>query len=202
MCSKDKEVIAFLDFVPNHVKMGLTTTAENALKMFFDRDLSNRVSRWGKLPSESIQIRRFEPLFRQARSLYIDGYYEAAVALCGMTVEALCISIAEDRVIDTILKGKLVDPNNTDIRGKIEDLKNYLRVVKSAPLLHQILDIRKDYLHLHETQVIPEKVLECINKLHLVVLAEYGLVPDKEKFRFSTKEDVEERAKKMGIKLE
>jgi hypothetical protein len=198
--SIDTYVIAFVDFVPNHIKMGLTT-AEDSLKLSFDRNLTGRVFRWGQLPSESIRIRKFEPLFRQARHLYIDGYYEAAVALCGMTVEALCISIAEDRVTDEALKGKLIDPSNTDIRGKINDLKNYFKVIKSASLLHQVLDIRKDYLHFHKTEVIPENVLECINKVHLIVLAEYGLVPDKGKFHFSTKEDVEERAKKMGIKL-
>ena len=145
---------------------------------------------------------KFQPLFHQARSLYIDGYYEAAVALCGMTVEALCISIAEDRVTDEALKNKLIDPNNENVRCKINDLRNYFKVIKSASLLHQVLDIRNNYLHLHKTEVIPENVLECINKVHLILLAEYGLIPaGKGKVRFSTKEDVEKRAKNMGIKL-
>jgi hypothetical protein len=74
-------------------------------------------------------------------------------------------------------------------------------VDKSKSLLHQILDIRIQYLHLHKTHIDPIEALECINKLHLVVLAEYGLVPFNGKFRLSTKEDVEERARKMGITL-
>ena len=42
-----------------------------------------------------------------------------------------------------------------------------------------------------------------INKLHLVLLAEYGLLPGEEgRFRHSTKEDVEKRARQMGITLE
>lgn len=42
-----------------------------------------------------------------------------------------------------------------------------------------------------------------INKLHLVLLAEYGLLPREEgRFRHSTKEDVEKRARQMGITLE
>lgn len=45
----------------------------------------------------------------QPRFLFMDGYSEAVVALCGMTVEALCISVAEDRVPEGMLKNKLLD---------------------------------------------------------------------------------------------
>jgi hypothetical protein len=118
-----------------------------------------------------------------------------------MTAESLCITIAEERVKDELLKKQLTDPS-MDCRKKIEPLKKYLRIAKSASLLHQVLDIRKEYLHLHKTRVLPEEVLKCINTLHLAVIAEYGLVPAEEgKVRFATKEDIEQLAKKMGIRL-
>ena len=196
--STEREVIAFIDFIPNHIKLGLRS-AEEKLKSDFNRTISDKINRWGQLSSESIHIKFFGPLFLQARSLYIDGFFEAAIALCGMTVEALCITIAEDRVASVNLKKELVNPSNSNIRRKIEELKKYLRVLKSASFLHQILDIRKTYLHLHKRKIDPESALLCINLLHLVVLAEYGLVPNQDKFRFSTISDVVERAERMGI---
>jgi hypothetical protein len=62
----------------------------------------------------------------------------------------------------------------------------------ASSFLHQVLDIRNDYLHLHK-KITTEKALECIFKLHLAVLGEYGIVPDGQgKARHSTRKDVEE----------
>lgn len=198
--STDYEIIVFVDYIPNNIELG-STIAENMLKSAFNKSLHEKISRWGQLPVEAIQIRSFGPLFIQARTLYIEGYYEAAIALCGMTVEALCITIAEDRVVTDKLKVELIDPTNSNIRGKIRKLKKYLRVQKSASFFHQILDIQRKYLHIHERKINPENALECINLLHLAILAEYGLVPGIGKYRNAKISDVEERAKKMGIIL-
>lgn len=112
----------------------------------------------------------------QPRFLFIDGYLEAVVALCGMTVEALCISVAEDRVPEGMLKNKLLDPKER-VRSKIKRLKKYFKGDYSTSLLGNVLDIRNKYLHLHKIRFGQKDVLECINKLHLVLLAEYVLLP-------------------------
>ena len=197
---KDLDKEYFVDFIPNLIKQGHAEYAEEFLQKRFKRKLPHCVARWGELPPVTVRVKIFEQLFRQARDLYIDGYFEAAVALCGMTVEALCISIAEERVPEGSFKDKLTDPEKS-ARNKIKLLRPYFRVDKSKSLLNQILDIRNHYLHLHEMDIDPKEVLECINKLHLVVLAEYGLIPTRGKFRRSTKEDIVERAKRMGITL-
>jgi len=74
-----------------------------------------------------------------------------------MTVESLCIAIAEERIGDESLKKQLTNPF-IDCRKKIEPLKKYLRIAKSASLLHKVLDIRKDYLHLHEKRANPKEI--------------------------------------------
>ena len=190
-----------IDFIPNQIRQGVTRFAEGALKERFERKLPRCIARWGKLYAETIKVKPFELLFRQARFLYIDGYLEAVVALCGMTVEALCISIAEDRVPAGPIKNKLTDPKNW-ASNKIEPLKKYFKGDYSASLLCDVLDIRRKYVHLHKTHADPNDVLQCVHKLHLVLMAEYGLVPGKGgQFRSPTKEDVERGAKRMGITL-
>ena len=197
---KDRELTVYLDSIPYLIKSGITEQAENSLKDRFQKELDQYISRWGQLPSQLVEIKYFEPLSTQARSLYIHGYFVAALALCGMAVEALCISVANERVQNGIIKDKLLNPSY-DVRKKIEPLKKYFKVDKTASLLHQVLDIRKDCLHLHK-RVTAKIALECINKLHLAILGEYGLSPDNQgKVRYSTKEDVEETAKKIGIEL-
>ena len=190
----------FVDFVPNLIKQGITEHAEESLRARFERTLPRSIARWGELPAETVRVKPFELLFRQARQLYIDGYFEAVVALCGMTVEALCISLAQERVSGKHLKERLVDPGKW-VSGKIRLLKPFFRGEYSSSLLNDVLGIRRKYLHLHETRIETTDVLECVNKLHLVLLAEYGLVPEEGRFRPSTNEDVERRARKMGIIL-
>lgn len=130
----------------------------------------------------------------------MDGYFVAAVALCGMAVEALCISVADEKVPSGVSKNEILDPSE-NVRNKIGLLEKYFKVDTTASLLHQVLDIRKDYLHLHK-KATPEIALECICRLHLAVLGEYGVIPDSQgKVRYSTKKDVEETARKMGILL-
>jgi len=193
--------VYFVDFIPNHIKQGITKYAEDSLRARFERELSRCIARWGELSAETVQAKPFERLFREARHLYIDGYLEAVVALCGMAVEGLCISIAEDRVREEALKNKLIDPLEP-VRKKIEPLKKYFKGSHSATLLHHILDMRIKYVHLFKMQIDQKDVLECVNKLHLVLLAEYGLIPERGQFRVSTKEDVERRARQMGITFE
>lgn len=199
--TKDIEIIASIDFLPNLVKLGQTKIVKDFLRKRFKNSLPSKIARYGELPYLIIRLGPFNSLIREARDLYVDEYYRAAVALCGMTVEAFCTTIAKERVKDESLKKQLTDPS-MECRKKIEPLKKYMRIAKSASLLHRVLDIRKEYLHLHKTRVFPEEVLKCINTLHLAVIAEYGLVPAEEgKVRFATKEDIEQLARKMGIQL-
>lgn len=199
--TKDVKIVVSVDFLPNLVRLGQTKMVEDFLREKFKNGLPSKIARYGKLPYLMVQVGSFNSLIREARNLYVDEYYIAAVALSGMTAESLCISIAEERVKDKSLEKQLTDPS-IPCRKKIEPLKKYLRTSKSASLLHRVLDIRKEYLHLHKTRVLPEEVLKCINMLHLAVIAEYGLVPAEEgKVRFATKKDVEQLAKKMGIRL-
>jgi len=197
------EIEASIDFLPNLVRLGQTKTVEDILRKKFENNLLSKITRIGKLQilMHTCKEAPFNSLIGEARYLFVDEYYRAAVASCGMTVESLCIAIAKERIRDKSLKIQLKDPSMS-CRDKIKPLKKYLRVAKSASLLHQVLDVRKKYLHLHETQVLPEEILKCINTLHLAVIAEYGLVPaNGGKVRFTTKEDVEKLAKEMGIRM-
>lgn len=114
---KGTEATVFLDTIPNLIRLKQTQLAESFLKQRFQEELAQRIDRWGQLPYQLVQIKYFESFATQARSLYIDGYFVAALALCGMAVEALCISVAEERIHDGVLKNRLIDPL-TDVRKK------------------------------------------------------------------------------------
>jgi hypothetical protein len=188
----------YKDSFPAYIRKGRLDLAENYLKDNFSHKLADCVARWGQLPIQLVQIKCYEPLVTQARCLYIDGYFEATVALCGMAVEALCISLAE-RVQDETLRKDLLNPNNVKIRCKVNSLEKYYRIDATKVLLHDVLDIRKDYLHLHK-KITPEAALECLFKLHFAVFGEYGLVyDDKGGVRYSTKTDVDQMAKDIEI---
>lgn len=196
--TNDKEIEMFIDFLPNWVKLGQTKTVEDFLRKKFDDTLLSKTGRYGKLPNLHVRVKLFYSLIREARNLYVDEYDRGAIALCGMTVEALCIAIAEDRVEDEPLKNELTDPQK-NCRKKIKRLKKYFRISKSASWLHEVLDIRRDYLHLRKTQDLSRDVLECIKKLHLAILAEYGLFPvGNGKWRYATKEDIVQFARNLG----
>jgi hypothetical protein len=118
-----------------------------------------------------------------------------------MTVESLCIAIAEERVLDGALKKQLVDPS-FDCRKKINSLNIYFRIKRTASLLHRVLDMRRDYIHLHKTELIPEEILTCVNLLHLALISEYGLVTvDNGKVKFAGEDYIGRLAKEMGVSL-
>jgi len=199
--TEDTEIMVFIDTLPNLIRMGQTKIVEDFLRKKFEDTLTSKIARYGKLQYLLVKLGPFNSLIQEARSLYVNEFYRAAVALCGMTVEALCIAIAEERVKNESLKKKLTDPSEK-CRKKIRLLKNYLKMDKSASLLNRVLNIRKEYIHLHVTRVVPKEVLRCINTLHLAAIAEYELVPaERGKVRFATKKDVEQLARKLGIRL-
>ena len=164
--TKDVEIMVSIDTLPNWIRMGQVKIAEDFLKKKFEESLPDKIERYGKLPYLLIQLREFNSLIQEVRTLYVNGYYRAAVALCGMTAEAICIAIANERVKNKSLKKHLVDPSK-NCRKKIRLLKDFFKNAKSTSWLHQVLDTRMEHIHLHKTRVIPEEILKCINKLHL-----------------------------------
>jgi len=197
---EDREITVFVDTLPNLIRMGQTKIVEGVLKERFEKNLPEKIARYGRIPYLIVQLGPFNSYLHEARNLYIDEYYRGAVALCGMTVEALCYTLAMERVNDDeSLKKQLTDPSE-DCRKKIELLKKYLRIEKSSSLLHQVLDARREIIHLHKKQVLSEGVLDCINKLHLAVIAEYGLIPAKEgKVSLVSEEYVDGLARDMKL---
>lgn len=196
---KNEEIMVFLDSLPGLIRMGQIDMAKDFLRKRFEQMLPDRITRYGMLPSLSVKLEPFNSLVQEMRSLYIDGCFRGAIALCGMSVEALCIAVAEERVTDKELRQKLTDPLNEKIRDKIKCLEKYFRIQETASLLHRVLDIRKEYIHLHKTQILPQEVLECINNTHLAIILEYGLIPTEAgKVRSVTQEDVDNLKSQLG----
>jgi len=193
-----QELEAFTDTIPNLLKLGREQEVEDILLSEFEGKLPMMLRRYRNLHYLLFKTgRRFLQFLLEARKLYIEGFDWATVALCGMTVEAICISIINERITDSTQRKKLLE---LDCRKQIENLKEKLRIIKSGSLMHQILDVRNDYVHLKKEIPDPKEVLACLNKLHLVVIAEYGLVPWKNgKARLSKDEDLKGFAMKMGL---
>jgi hypothetical protein len=197
--NKKEEILVFIDSLPDLVRIGQIDVVKDFLRKRFEQTLSDRIARYGMLPSLLVRLEPFNSLVQEMRDLYVNEYHRGAIALCGMSVEALCITIAEERVTDEKLKQELIDPSR-EIRKKIESLRKYFRIQKTASLLHRVLDIRKEYIHLHRTKILLQEVLECIKKTHLAIVFEYGLLPTEAgKARFVTQEDVENLEKLIGL---
>ncbi len=196
---KKEEILVFIDSLPDLVRIGQINVVKDFLRKRFEQTLSDRIARYGMLPSLLVRLEPFNSLVQEMIDLYVNDYHRSAIALCGMSVEALCITIAEERVTNEKLKQELIDPSG-EIRKKIESLREYFRIQKTASLLHRVLDIRKEYIHLHRTKILLQEVSECIKKTHLAIVFEYGLLPTEAgKARFVTQEDVENLEKLIGL---
>jgi len=191
-------VDVFIDGLPGLLKSGREQEVREILSSEFEKKLPMMLQRYKNLHFLMFRtVGIFLQFLYEARKLYIEGFDWAAVALCGMGVEAICISIINERTEDITIRKKLLE---MDCRRQIENLKDKLRITKSGSLMHQILDVRNDYVHLDRKIPIHEEVLTCLNKLHLVIIAEYGLVPwKKDMVRPSDYQDLKRFAVKMGL---
>lgn len=192
------EVEAFIDTIPNLLKSGMEQQVKEILSNQLKNKLPLTIKRYKDLHYLMFETRGiFLQFLMEARRLYVENFDWAAVALCGMTVEAICVSIINERVME---KDTRTDLMRLDCRKQIETIKDKLRIRKSASIMHKILDLRNDYIHLKRKKPDPTEVLECLNRLHLVVIAEYGLVPWKNgKVRMSNEEDIKHIALKIGL---
>jgi hypothetical protein len=78
--SGNTEVIVFIDFIPNHIKMGLTT-AEDSLKTSFDKDLTNKITR-ARAPIVVCRLGQFWRLLVSQPDMAVRGFLCSGMILC------------------------------------------------------------------------------------------------------------------------
>lgn len=135
---------AFIDFMPNHAKLQLS---EESLKdsqnppKELSHDLMNENSsarhknmRFSQLPPLLIEAGPYCDLLREARDVFVDGYFYACVAMCGISLERFQRDKAKlygakkthkARTVRNMLKeNNAISPETLTLCNKMADLRN------------------------------------------------------------------------------
>jgi hypothetical protein len=134
----------------------------------------------------------------EARDLFVEGFDYGAIALCGMVADSVSIQIAEQRLSGKE-KQEALDSGFHSRIEKISELKRF-KGPRSAKLLHEIGETRREYVHLRRSTPDHKEVLRTFQVLRLVVDAEFGLVPGAGgKVVPAGPADIERLSKDLGI---
>jgi hypothetical protein len=195
-------VVAFVDTLPNIIRV-LPNGPEIA-KRFLLNDFSERldsmIARYRSLGYLLFSAEgRFVALVGEARKLFVEGLHRGAVSLCGTAIEFICDDIIRSRLTNDGEKDRLL---KLDFRNQVEILEktNAFRSKRTRPLMHRIYNVRNRYVHPRGERVDEEEVHRVVQMVNLVVVAEFGLVPDTAgKVRPASEADVDFFAKELGL---
>ncbi len=195
-------IIAFIDTVPNLIRI-LPRGRESArifLQNEFTAKLDSMIDRYGSLGYLLFSAEaEFVTLVIEARRLFVQGFQRGAVALCGTAVEFICDHVIRNRVSTEQDRNNLL---SLDFRRQVEKLKEArkFRSTRTGSVMHQIFDIRNDYVHPRGVTIDEKRVHRAIQMLNLLVVAEFGLVPGEGgRARTSTEDDVTFFARELGL---
>lgn len=173
------EVIeSFIDSRPGLIRQFGKESERTDMLAKYESQLDSILDRYSRLNNLMIQVQdgRYLELILEVRDDFIHGRYWSMVALCGMTVEAMCKDIAKIRGDDEAFVEKI---QGGDVRNNITDLREngYFWLVCTPGMMHRIHDIRIRYVHVKLEKPSDQELFECLMLTNFVILGEFGMQP-------------------------
>jgi len=190
----------FVDTMANLIKIlpNGKKTVEEFLLSRFNNKMDSMVENVELLGPALLPADSYLKYLLEARDLFVEGFDYGSVALCGMVADAVCVQIAEQRLSGKDKK-EVLDSGFQDRIDKIAGLKKF-KSSRTPKLLHEIGEIRREYVHLRRPTPDRKEVLRIFQILRLVVFAEFGLVPGAGgKVVSAGPADIERLAQELGI---
>lgn len=194
---------SFVDFLPGHIRHFGKDSQRQTLLQRYEGQLDSTLYRYSMLNDLMIYVQdgKYLELILETRDDFIHGRYWSMVALCGMTIEAMCKDIAKIRGEEEAFVKKIQDQ---DVRNNIEDLREggYFWLPCTPGMMHRIHDIRIEYVHVKLEKPEEKQMFECLMLTNFVMLAEFGMQPgDKGKVIRVDREYLDRIAKSTGVDI-
>lgn len=182
MTNKDNEIIRiYVDPRPSELFHSFSSKQRQKfiaqkLRHHFEEEVNGAVDRYLSLPELRVYDGGYTLLLREARNLYIYGYYYSCVAMCGVSAER----ISKDLFITSIsirMGAKVVQPPKECIANlesfgvkQICDFLINAGVIKQSlrPAFRALGKLRNDYAHAGGKKP-EEDAKEAIGHLHTIV---------------------------------
>ena len=125
MTNKQRPIPMFIDLIPNMLKDAAWGPKEKkrlakSLCERFELRIDDAVTRYSSLSPLMVHAGDYCDLLREARDLYVYGYFYSCVAMCGITAERIAKDIFM-RSLLVISDGKALPPSSE----AMEDLESF-----------------------------------------------------------------------------
>ncbi|MEN6575404.1 MAG: hypothetical protein ABFD90_03595 [Phycisphaerales bacterium] len=175
---RDQTQDAYADFRPNtarlHVSKGSRNDSEgrnpeSSPGVIDERSLAHRrYERLSRLPPLLIEVGPYCLLLREARDVFVDGYFYACVAMCGISFERF----QRDRATSC---GATRRHHMGEVRSMLE--KNGVLQPEALVLCEKMANLRNDYAHGYGLRP-EEDALKAIEWMHCFIDRETNLMRD------------------------
>ncbi len=184
--NKDRQVPVFIDTIPNLLQSSLSEERKKeAIREGFDSRLEDIIERYSSLPALMIQPGEYCWLLKEARWLYILGYFYSCVAMCGITAERILKDIFTGHLL--IIKGNQAEFPNDKMGRRLEKFgaRRICQFLINAEILDQSLksdfknlgELRNEYAHAGGKH--PQKdARKAIDHLHTIVEGTVSILKD------------------------
>jgi hypothetical protein len=150
---------AYADFRPNAVRLRLGTPDENTRV---------RDERLSQLPPLLVEDGAYCHLLREARDVFVDGYFYACVAMCGISLERF----QRDKAKPYGATGK---PNISQVQKKLR--MNRIVASETLALCKNMAKLRNEYAHGHGRRP-SQDALRALAWMHSFINNETSLMRD------------------------
>lgn len=121
MAKKTKKILFRQDPIPNILKKfdPESETYKQTVQSLQERlfpNMDDVITRYKFLPALLVSQGEYFELLKQARDLYLQGYFYSCVAMCGITAERILKDIFS-KVLLVSSRGKVVPPNKDAIKN-------------------------------------------------------------------------------------
>lgn len=129
---------AYADFRPNTAKRDLEELSNSQQEQGVNHLTPDTLERLAQLPPLLMEDGPYCKLMREARDVFVDGYFYACVAMCGISFERFQRDEAEPH-------GAKQKDKMSRVRSILK--KNKILSPKTFPLCKNMADLRNDYAH-------------------------------------------------------
>ena len=171
-------IAVFTDSLPTLSKQ--LPRGKNDVKQFlldrFNRKMPSMIKNYETLGPVLLPAEGFLKYLLEARDLFVEGFDYGAVALCGMVADSICVVITEQRVSGEDETKRILDLGYQKRIKKLNKLGKF-KGPRTAELLQEIGEIRRNYIHLRRPNPDRKEVVRIFQIMRLVAFVEFGLVP-------------------------
>ena len=182
---QDKFKKVYLDTIPNLLKDSKNEKIiSDTLLANFNDKIAEIIERYKNLPAIVVDLGVYTESLKEARQVYVEGYFYSCIAMCCVTAEKIAkdiliqnLFIQKDDNFEKIPKEaiKYFEKINLETIREILIKSNLISVTLRAPY-KKLAELRNKYMHTIDITSKEADAVSALNFLHTIIMETVSLI--------------------------